>query len=271
MEMERTAPDPIQDMLEPMVDGRLRFACHPGVPCFTECCRELSLLLTPYDVVRLRNGLGLSSREFLDRYGEIRLSDSRNLPTVYLKMQEDERMTCPFVSEQGCGIYDHRPSACRTYPLARASRKHRDRGVVQESYYVLHEEHCKGFEEGPLWTIAKWIDDQGLAPYHEANNLWMEILTHPGFSSPLSEKQQQMFFIACYNSEQFLRLILNSRFLGIFDIPQEEAEAIQSDDEALLRLAYRWIRFSFLGEPALTMRERPDQPTQPPPGRRAGS
>ena len=40
------------------------FACHPEVPCFNQCCRRLNLVLTPYDVLRLKNHLGMSSEEF---------------------------------------------------------------------------------------------------------------------------------------------------------------------------------------------------------------
>ncbi len=47
-------------------DTPFRFACNPGVACFNECCRDLNQFLTPYDVLRLKRGLGLSSRQFLD-------------------------------------------------------------------------------------------------------------------------------------------------------------------------------------------------------------
>ena len=42
-----------------------RFSCSPVVVCFNECCRDLNQFLTPYDILRLKNHLGLSSGEFL--------------------------------------------------------------------------------------------------------------------------------------------------------------------------------------------------------------
>ena len=54
-------------------DDRLGFACHPGVPCFNACCRDLDLLLYPYDVLRLRRALGLDSPGFLSRHGRTAL------------------------------------------------------------------------------------------------------------------------------------------------------------------------------------------------------
>ena len=45
-----------------------QFRCHPGIGCFNRCCRHLNLFLYPYDVIRLRARLGLTSDEFLDRH-----------------------------------------------------------------------------------------------------------------------------------------------------------------------------------------------------------
>jgi len=33
------------------------FSCHPSIGCFTDCCRQLELALTPYDILRLKKGL----------------------------------------------------------------------------------------------------------------------------------------------------------------------------------------------------------------------
>ena len=41
------------------------FRCHPGVSCFNLCCRNLNLFLNPYDVIRLKQNLGISSSEFI--------------------------------------------------------------------------------------------------------------------------------------------------------------------------------------------------------------
>ena len=39
---------------------RFRFRCHPGIGCFNRCCRNLNLFLYPYDVVRIKQSLGIS-------------------------------------------------------------------------------------------------------------------------------------------------------------------------------------------------------------------
>jgi len=256
MSLVTSAPESIQERLHPLEDGRFRFACHPDVPCFTECCRDLRLLLTPYDILRLKNHLELTAREFLDGYTSSDFDEQRRLPMVFLQMGDDERKTCPFVTSEGCQVYEDRPSACRIYPIARASRMHRTHGTVQESYFVLRESHCRGFEEDRHWTVEEWTGDQGLDDYHTMNNRWMEIITHPKVVNgpPPSTRQQQMFFMASYNLDAFRDFVLGSRFLTLFEMGEEEKEALSSSEEALLLLAFRWLAFSLCGQPTLTMK-----------------
>ncbi|MCE5335327.1 MAG: YkgJ family cysteine cluster protein, partial [Desulfobacteraceae bacterium] len=226
MQVQETAPEDIQEKIQPLENGGFRFACHPGVPCFTECCRQLNLMLTPYDIVRLKRGLGLASGEFLDRFTDCGFDENRHLPMVYLQMNTDERKTCPFVSPAGCTVYGDRPSACRIYPIARASRLHRVHGTILENYFVLREGHCKGFEEPQFWKIEEWLGDQGLKAYYELNDLWMQIITHPRLrNSPLSQQQQQMFYLASYDLDKFRHMILHSRFLDLFEIAEAQADA----------------------------------------------
>jgi len=255
MKIEETAPESIQDMLQPLVDGRFTFACHPGVPCFTECCRDLRLMLTPYDILRLKNHLQIQSGEFLDRYTETSCDERRNLPVVYLRMTDNERRTCPFGSSSGCQVYADRPAACRIYPIARASRMHRLHGKVIEDFFVLKEDHCLGFREDRAWSTAEWLEDQGLESYDGFNNLWMEIVTHPALrnGAPLSSKQQQMFFMSAYNLDRFRDFVLGSRFLQLFEFDREELDSL-ADDESLLTLGFKWLRFFLFNEPALKLR-----------------
>ncbi len=257
MTLEHTAPGEIQGLLKPLTGEGFAFACHPGVPCFTECCRDLKLLLTPYDVLRLKTRLGADASDFLERHTRTEFDEQRGFPMVFLEMKTDPRKTCPFVSDEGCSVYEDRPAACRTYPIARASRMHRGHGRVQEDYFVLKEAHCRGFEETRTWTVEEWIRDQGLEPYHVYNNLWMEIITHPKLNqgAALSARQQEMFYLACYDLDKFRNFVLSGRFLEIFELDGREVEAIRTQDEALLRLALRWLMFSFCGEPVLKMRE----------------
>jgi hypothetical protein len=65
------------------------FRCHPGVGCFNRCCRNLNLFLYPYDVLRLKKRLGISSDLFLERHVDVVLRDSSHFPEVLLRMSAD--------------------------------------------------------------------------------------------------------------------------------------------------------------------------------------
>ena len=34
-----------------LVEDKFRFDCHPGVPCFTRCCKDADMYLYPYDII----------------------------------------------------------------------------------------------------------------------------------------------------------------------------------------------------------------------------
>lgn len=95
------------------------FGCHPDVACYTECCRELDLVLTPYDVLCLCKELQMSSAEFVDRYVVVEQDENDIFPVLYLGMVDDGRASCPFISGNGCNVYNSRPGACRAYPVGR--------------------------------------------------------------------------------------------------------------------------------------------------------
>ncbi|MDY6911644.1 MAG: YkgJ family cysteine cluster protein, partial [Chloroflexota bacterium] len=105
------------------VEDNFKFACHPGVPCFGKCCANVNIFLTPYDVLRMKTALGISSTEFLEKYTIPLSLEENQLPVILLKMAEDAEKKCPFVSDEGCTIYNDRPWSCRMYPLGLASSK----------------------------------------------------------------------------------------------------------------------------------------------------
>ena len=94
-----------------------QFACHKGLSCFTQCCRRLEVMLTPYDILRLKTALKMSSEAFLEKYTETVFPKRLELPLIKLKKEAN---ACPFLTEKGCQVYRDRPTVCRLYPLGRA-------------------------------------------------------------------------------------------------------------------------------------------------------
>ena len=48
-------------------ESRFQFDCHQGLECFTRCCHGIQIMLPPYDILRLKKALNLTSEEFLSR------------------------------------------------------------------------------------------------------------------------------------------------------------------------------------------------------------
>ena len=91
-------------------DTKFKFKCHKGVKCFTQCCSKIDILLTPYDVLRMKNRLGISSEEFLETYTYMQIDKKTSHPFAMLKMMNDPEKKCPFVKPDGCIIYTDRPA-----------------------------------------------------------------------------------------------------------------------------------------------------------------
>lgn len=237
----------------PINEDRFRFQCHKEIACFTQCCRNLNLVLTPYDILRLKTRLHISSNTFLEDYTETRLDDRNRFPMVYLKMKRDRGKTCPFVTPKGCIVYEDRPGACRIYPLGRAATKSDGKRIMMERFFIVAEKHCLGFNEDKEWTVEEWLENEGVEEYNVMNDQWMEIITsqkHMGSPHHVHQKIQ-MFFMASYNLDRFREFLFKSRFFDRFYMGPEEKEVLAIEDVALMKFAVKWLKFSLFGEKTL--------------------
>lgn len=233
-----------------------QFHCGPTVPCFTECCRKLDLALTPYDVLRLCKRLDMAPSDFLDDYTVIKAGSRHGFPEFSLKMGMDGERLCPFVSENGCTVYEDRPGACRIYPLGRASSKNRSTNLNEEFYFLVKEPHCKGFEQSRRWAVDEWICDQEIEQYNRLNDQLMELYML-GFRrglAQLSTQQLQMFVMACYNLAKFREFIFKTSFLTKFQLSINEIDLIRNDDVALLEFSFKWLKFALFGVASIKLK-----------------
>ena len=235
-------------------DDGFSFACHPGVPCYNRCCADVNIFLSPYDVLRLKRRLGLTSSEFLARHTLLPVQKDLKTPAVVLRMSELEGAPCPFVTGAGCSVYSDRPWPCRMYPLGVAAQRETSDGWRGEHFYFfLREEGCKGSAEPRRWTVREWLDDQGVDEYDAWGEAYLQLTLHPFFEQGgvLSPAKLQMFFTACYDLDRFRQFVFGSTLLQRFDVDEDFVEEMRYDDEALLRFGFLWIRFSLFGESTL--------------------
>lgn len=233
------------------------FACHPGVGCFNACCGDVNIFLTPYDILRLRKALGMTSGEFLSRYTIMPFDENLKYPVIQLKMEDNEKKTCPFVTGKGCSVYADRPWPCRIYPLGMASAKDEGKEAGGEFYFVLREEGCKGFGETEKWKIAEWLVDQGISDYNRMGREFKNITLHRYFQEGrnLTPQKTEMFFTACYDLDKFRDFVFQSTLLGKFEVDEDVKSDLKTDDVELLRFAYNWLKFALFGEKTMKVKE----------------
>lgn len=240
------------------LDSKIKFRCHPGVSCFTACCGNINIILTPFDILRLRRYLKLPASEFLLRFTTPIYIEKTDMPGVKLLLDQQGR--CPFVTEQGCTIYPERPSACRYYPVGMANfHEGGAEGVDAERFFFLVKEpHCKGHEEDKVWTIREWREDQGVDVCDDMNREWMELVMRRksfGFQATLSEEAKKIFFMVSTDLDKFREFIFNSSFLATYEIDQATLDTIREDDIALLKFSYKYLASSLFGTADLQIRE----------------
>lgn len=227
------------------------FRCYPGVQCFTRCCQDINILLTPYDVLRLKKSLGISSDEFLDKYTIMIPKKGLLIPMVVIKMNEIDKK-CPFVSDKGCDVYDDRPWPCRMYPLDM-----NDDGTYS---LITDSSHCLGLKEDITLKISDWLADQDIELFEEMNEYFTS-LTIQLKSQDMdidNEKIQQMIVMALYNLDKFKDFVFKSTFLDRLEFEEDVIEKIKDDDRELLIFAYEWIKFGLFGKKVFWVKEKQD-------------
>ena len=244
---EKTSGIPPEQM---GLKSKFKFKCHKDVKCFTDCCRGIDIMLTPYDILTMRAKLDLSSEEFLAVFTTPRILEKADLPVVTLKLLDDDRKSCPFVDDKdGCAVYEDRPTTCRYYPLGVGSLSYSgEQGEKDEFFFTVKEAHCFGFEEEKEWTVAEWRQDQGVDLRDTVNDGWMDLIVRKKSLPPsmkLSEESKKMFFLVCYNIDKFREFVFKSSFLQRYDLPAKQIEMIKKDDVKLLQFGFEWLKNTF--------------------------
>jgi Fe-S-cluster containining protein len=235
-----------------LTDGEtFSFRCHSELECFTQCCRNLNLFLYPYDVLRLKKRLNMSSEQFLDTHVDIVQREENFFPDVLLRMAENEEQTCPFLNGAGCTVYLDRPDTCRTFPLEQGILFQGSSGRATDVYFFKPPDFCLGQHENQEWTCDSWANDQEAVLYHRMTAQWSEVKalfrTDPwgleGFYGP----KGKMAFMATYNLDRFRDFVLQSTFLKRYKIKGDVLRRIKTDDVALMKFGFGWVKFFVWG------------------------
>jgi len=238
-------------------DDTFQFRCHKGIACFNKCCQNIDIMLAPYDILRLKRRLGLSSRDFLDNFTRDFAMDGHGMPGLKLATK-DESPACVFLTPEGCGVYADRPSACRYYALGLLSMRKKDSPTDEDSYFVVKEDHCLGHQEAKTQTVRDYRKEQGLEDYDAINREWRQIVLKKRSSGPTigkpSERSMELFFLASYNLDGFRDFISTAGFAELFELDPAEKEGLLANEDALLRFAFRFLKQALFGEITIPIR-----------------
>lgn len=239
------------------LEDTLKFRCHRGVSCWNECCSRADVTLTPYDILRLKNSLGMDSTEFLSKHAVPFELDAHGVPGM--KLRTDDNSTCLFMTEEGCSVYEDRPTACRYYPSGLLSMKAITEATDEQHFLLIKEDHCKGHDEDQTQTIAEYRKEQGVEEFDVMNYEWYQIIlkkksTGPTIGKP-SEMSLQMFFMASYDLDRFRRFVMSDAFIKMYDIDDTEYDLLEKDDVALMKFGFRLMKQVFFGEKTIPERE----------------
>lgn len=229
----------------------LNFNCFPGISCFNACCSKADVTLTPYDVVRLKQRLAISSEQFLKDYTVLFKMDSDGLPGV--KMRTTETGACLLLDpHQGCTVYKDRPIVCRYYPLALLNIHEQDTSGAKTGYSIVQEAHCQGHCQPRPISIADYRIEQGCEEYDQYNRDWYHLILKKKSAGPTvgrpSEMSLQLFFMASYNLDMFRRFVQSENFRRNYSLSEGFYQAIANDDLALLDFAWQFLRQVLFGE-----------------------
>ncbi len=232
----------------------IKFRCYKGIECFNACCSSIDITLTPYDILRLKQRLGMTSTEFLKQYTIPFEFNKGSIAGVKLLPREGST-ACQFMTEEGCSVYEDRPTACRYYPVGLLSLRRADENFDRASWALVKEDHCKGHQEEREITIKDYREEQGLEEYDEHGHPWRQLVLKmksagPAIGQP-SLASRRLFFMACYDLDRFREFVRSEGFQGTFKLSEAELNELYEDDMALMKFSDRFVRQVMFGEESI--------------------
>jgi len=247
----------LPNQLQP--ESKICFDCKPGISCFNACCKQADITLAPYDIIRLKTRLGMTSTEFLKKHTVPFELDSHGMPGVKMRTTDIDPVCLFMDEEKGCTVYEDRPSACRYYPIALMTSRKQNEYHDEQHYALVEESHCMGHKEKRELTVAEYRREQQVEEYDELNREYYRLILKkksagPSIGSP-SPTSFQFFFLACYDIDRFKQFLNSPSFLTVYDLTDEEFQRINDDDVERLKFAYRLLKQVLFAEQSIPLKQ----------------
>ncbi|MBN4080661.1 YkgJ family cysteine cluster protein [Beggiatoa alba] len=238
---------------------KFNFSCYKGISCFNACCKQADITLTPFDILRLKDRLGLSSTEFLKKHTVPFELDGQGLPGVKLKTEDNNPVCLLLDGDNGCSVYEDRPSACRYYPMGLLNMRAFKSEEEEQYYFMVKEDHCTGHSEDRQITVDEYRKEQGVEEYDEFNWQYYRLILKKKSSGPTIGKPSpasfHFFFTACYDVDRFREFIKTPNFLNVYAIPEDEYQTLLEDDYKLASFGLMLLHQVLFGENTIPLVE----------------
>ena len=170
--------------------ARFRFECK----ACGRCCGEYAIMLSPYDIIRLKRATGRTTGDLVRR-GTIKIervpfkrafgfgpvadmldvfgvSQTDTVPVAFMGFKKDFSGTsvCEFLSPEKdgkrlCGIYEHRPGMCRLHPVGCVTIGGRRKWMYRRPLCDVNE--------APERTVEEWLKISRMRPFLQANGRYL--------------------------------------------------------------------------------------------------
>jgi Fe-S-cluster containining protein len=252
-------PFPRSPVQPTLIEGNatINFRCHRGIGCWNACCSNIDISLTPYDILRLKNRLKITSGEFLLKYTLPYEMEQGGIAGVKLKPVENGS-ACQFMVAEGCSVYEDRPTACRYYPVALLSMRKQNEYTDTHAYALVKEPHCLGHNEPRPITIEDYRKEQGIPEYDDLGRGWRQLVLKKKSSGPTvgkpTPRSLQLFFMACYDLDRFREFVASDSFNDVYDLPADLKARIKADEIALMEFAFQLMRQVMFNEMSIPIK-----------------
>ncbi len=163
------------------------------------------------------------------------------------------------MNDEGCSIYENRPTACRYYPLGLLSLRKKDAVGDEKNYALVEEDPCLGHQENKTQTIAEYRKEQGLEEHDPLTREWRRLILKKKSAGPTigkpSEMSLQLFFMASYNVDQFQNFVTSEQFHENYEIDPELLEKLKTDQLEVVKSGAEFMRHVLFGEETVKQKE----------------
>lgn len=187
------------------LDDKFKFNCTMCGKC---CINREDILLTPKDVFKMSNALGLEIPSFLKKYCEVYIGQSSKIPVVRLSPVGPTKR-CPLLTGNRCSVHHAKPVVCAMFPIGRcimcaAGPEGGVEFTAKDIQYIFTDPGCG--DKNKEHTVREWLKDFNIPDEDEYFVKWYQTAAVlSGFMHENESKLEKQFLD---DLEDFIFLVL---------------------------------------------------------------